>query len=108
MSRSDVPKRNCQRAGGLPWDRNVAGAQRVWLVVYDKEDERRLRLRMGLFAEATQAARHHWHLCDLTDAFADWLAGPSYAPYADSYFEAPELLDDLPLADFKESDANKS
>ena len=56
MSRIDPLRKNYQRICGLPWDRNVAGAQRVWLAVYDKEDERKLRLRLGLFEEAT--ARH--------------------------------------------------
>ena len=41
MSKIDVLRRNYQRICGLPWDRNVAGPQRVWLAVYDKEDERR-------------------------------------------------------------------
>ena len=55
MSRIEVLKRNYQRICALPWARNVAGAQRVWFAVYDKEDERKLRCRMDLFAEATQA-----------------------------------------------------
>ena len=31
----------------LPWERGVAGAQRVIMVVYDKEAERMLRARGG-------------------------------------------------------------
>src|SRR3954447_2961808 len=107
MSRIDLLRKNYQRICGLPWDRNVAGAQRVWLAVYDKEDERKLRLRMDLFAEATHAAGHHWYRCDLTDTFADWLSSPPYASYAESYFESPELLDDGPLAEFKAHVARK-
>ncbi|SRR5579875_512660 len=107
MSRIEVLKRNYQRVCALPWDRNMAGAQRVWLAVYDKEDERKLRLRIGLFAEATHAAGHRWHHCDVTDAFADWLSSPPYSGYAESYFESPELLDDGPLAEFRESVAGR-
>ena len=84
MSRIEVLKRNYQRICGLPWDRNVAGSQRVWFVVYDKEDERKLRLRLSLFAEATQATGHEWCLLDLTDVFATWLTSPPYADYAES------------------------
>ena len=47
MTRIDLLRKNYQRICGLPWDRNVAGPQRVWLAVYDKEDERRLRLRLA-------------------------------------------------------------
>jgi Domain of unknown function (DUF1788) len=103
MTRLDLLKKNYQRVCGLPWDRNVAGPQRVWLAVYDKEDERKLRLRLGLFEEATHHAGHRWHALDLTDAFADWMCSPENAAYAEGYFESPDLLDDAVLADFKQS-----
>src|SRR5829696_3515657 len=98
MNRIELLKKNYQRFCENSWDRNVAGAQRVWLAVYDKEDERKLRLRLGLFEEATHAAGHGWHALDLTDAFAAWLCGPDNAAYAASYFEDPDLLDDAVLA----------
>jgi Domain of unknown function (DUF1788) len=107
MSRIDTLRRNYQRICGLPWDRNVAGPQRVWVAVYDKEDERKLRLRIGSFEEATLATSHRWHRCDLTDAFADWLHQPKYASFAESYFQSPELLDDGPLAQFQETVARR-
>lgn len=68
MSRIDLLRKNYQRICGLPWDRNVAGPQRVWLAVYDKEDERKLRLRLGLFKEATEQVGHHWRAVDFTSA----------------------------------------
>src|SRR5450432_2682161 len=103
MTRIDLLKKNYQRVCGLPWDRNISGAQRVWMVVYDKEDERKLRLRLGLFEEATLHAGHRWHAIDLTDAFAAWMCSPANVGYAEGYFEAPDLLDDAVLADFKQS-----
>jgi hypothetical protein len=103
MTRTELLKKNYQRVCGLPWDRNVAGAQRVWLADYDKEDERKLRLRLGLFEEAAQQTGHHWHALDLTDAFAAWIRSPENAAYAESYFASPELLDDAVLADFKQT-----
>src|SRR5213592_2198603 len=103
MSRIDILKKNYQRICGLPWDRNVAGSQRVWQAVYDKEDERRLRLRLGLFEEATHQAGHSWSRLDLTDAFANWLCSPENSSFAEGYFESPDLLDDGVLADFKQS-----
>ena len=101
MTRIDLLKKNYQRVCGLPWDRNVSGAQRVWLAVYDKEDEQKLRLRLGLFEEATQQTGRHWHALNLTDAFAAWMCSPQNASYVEGYFESPELLDDAVLADFK-------
>jgi hypothetical protein len=107
MSRIETLKKNYQRVCGLPWDRNVAGPQRVWVAVYDKEDERKLRLRIGMFEEATLATGHRWYRVDLTDAFADWLCRPDNLGYAESYFESPELLDDGPLAEFQETVARR-
>jgi hypothetical protein len=81
----------------------MAGPQRVWLAVYDKEDERKLRLRLGLFEEATHQARHNWSLLDLTDAFAEWMCSPENVSFSEGYFESPDLLDDGVLADFRQS-----
>jgi hypothetical protein len=72
-----------------PWQRTVAGAQRVIMVVYDKELERVLRARRGEFETRTRAAGHDWHEVDLTTAFASWLAADEYC---DAYFESPEDL----------------
>ena len=74
----------------LPWQKDLAGAQRTIFIVYDKADERRLRARKDLFALATAAAGHAWLPCDLTKVFAEWMANTEYR---DSYFESPEDLD---------------
>lgn len=72
-----------------PWQRTVAGAQRVVMVVYDKELERTLRARKRAFETATLAAGHDWHEVDVTSAFPVWLAA---SEYRDAYFEVPEDL----------------
>jgi hypothetical protein len=102
MNRIDVLKKNYQRLCEYSWDRNVAGAQRVWLAVYEKEDERKLRLRLGLFEEATLHTGHKWVAVDLTDDFANWMCGPENISFAESYFESPELLDEAALFDMKQ------
>ena len=94
MNRIDLLKKNYQRLCEHSWDRNAAGAQRVWLNVYDKEDERKLRLRLGLFQEVTHQTGHKWMAIDLTDAFADWMCGPDNAGYAESYFAFPITASD--------------
>jgi len=72
-----------------PWQRTVAGAQRVMLVVYDKELERTLRARIGEFEQATHRAGHGWRPVDCTRWFAEWMAADDYR---DAYFEDPSLL----------------
>ena len=72
-----------------PWQRTVAGAQRVIMVTYDKELERVLRARKGEFETRTKAGGHDWNEVDLTNAFASWLAADEYR---EAYFESPEDL----------------
>src|SRR4026207_472144 len=72
-----------------PWQRTVAGAQRVVMVVYDKDLERTLRARKIAFETATKEAGHDWHEVDVTTVFSDWMARDEYR---EQYFESPEDL----------------
>src|SRR5208337_3943520 len=63
--------------------------QRVIFIVYDPLDELRLRLRLEEFALASKEAGHGWHRLDLTDAFAEWMAGQEYR---EEYFKDPSNL----------------
>jgi hypothetical protein len=74
---------------GLPWQQTVAGAQRVILVVYDKELERALLARKQLFELATRETGHDWFEINVADAFAQWMAEDEYR---DAYFESPDDL----------------
>src|SRR5690606_17764632 len=87
-----------------PWQRTVAGAQRVIMVAYDKEMERVLRARKGEFETRTRAAGHAWHEVDLTTAFSEWLAADEYQ---DAYFESPDDLQLKLEAEFPEYVAEK-
>ena len=90
MGRIDRLADRYKRYISLPWERDLAGAQRMVFVVYDKTDERKLRARRKLFELETRDAGHRWIECDLTDAFAEWMAS---VEYRESYFESPEDLD---------------
>jgi len=92
MGRIEQLIENYGRFAVLPWEQNLAGAQRVWFAVYDKSDERRLRIRLGEFELATKSAKHGWKLIDVAGAFAEWMAEEDYR---ESYFQAP---DDLEMA----------
>lgn len=82
----------------IPWDKSLAGPQRVWMAVYPPEQERRLRIRVGDFEIATRQSDHGWHRVDLTDSFGEWLGGHEYR---DAYFESPEDVA-LALDDYAE------
>jgi len=72
-----------------PWQKTVSGAQRVVLVVYEKELERTFRARTGEFEQATRRSGHEWKELDCTRWFAEWMAGDEYR---DEYFGDPSLL----------------
>ena len=90
MGRIDGLSGRYKRHIALPWQKDLAGSQRTLLLVYDQADERRLRARKTLFELATREAGHRWIECDLTDAFAEWMAA---LDYRESYFESPQDLD---------------
>jgi hypothetical protein len=78
-----------RRFVSLPWQQNLAGPQRVWMAVYPPEHERRLRLHLPAFKEATNEHGHPWALIDITTSFERWMADHAYR---DTYFEEAELL----------------
>lgn len=73
----------------LPWQQTISGAQRIIILIYDKELERTLRARKNAFENATTEAGHKWFEVDITNAFASWIAADDYR---EAYFEAPEDL----------------
>ena len=80
---------NYRQRVAAPWPQNLSGPERVFFVVYDPADERRLRLRLPEFELATREASHGWTAIDLTDAFPHWMAEHRYR---DRYFANPALL----------------
>ena len=98
MSRTDQLIERYTSFVSHPWNESLAGAERVWFVVYNKTDERRIRARIDEFALATKQAGHGWLHSDLTNSFADWMASHDYR---EAYFEEPEDLE-LTLSDFEE------
>ena len=93
-----------ERHVSVPWQRSVAGAQRVMLVVYEKELERTLRARIGEFEQATQRSGHDWKRVDCTRWFAEWMAADEYR---ESWFEDPDLLGMKLEGEFREHVANR-
>jgi hypothetical protein len=83
----------------LPWQQTVAGAQRVIMVVYEKDLERTLLARKELFTMASRESGHAWIEIDLADCFAKWMAADEYR---DEYFNSPEDLDSKLEAEFTE------
>lgn len=99
MSRIDDLIESYRKHISTPWARTVAGAQRVVMVVYDKDLERTVRARVAAFELETKNAQHDWQLVDVTDIFAKWM---SQDEYRESYFEEPRDLQLKLKAEFPE------
>lgn len=98
MSQIDKLVQAFDRFVSLPWEGFIAPAQRVWLIIYQPSDERRLRARLVQFESATKSADHGWKLVDVTGAFARWIGSH---PYKESYFAGPERLSADALKQFE-------
>lgn len=83
----------------LPWRDHLSGAEKVWMLTYRPDHERRLRQRLGRFETATVAAGRAWRLIDITDEFERWLGAHEYR---DEYLAEPENLAYGALDDFAE------
>lgn len=80
----------------LPWKGNLSGPEKVWFLVYDPSNERRIRLRLPEFEVLTIQGGYRWIQTDLTQTFAKWMAETEYR---ESFFENPEDMDPM-LDDF--------
>ena len=80
---------NYERHLSAPWPHSVSGAQRVMLLIYDKELERTCRARLKEFEIITKRASYGWIEYDCTKSFSSWLASDEYH---EAYFESPEDL----------------
>lgn len=90
MNRVDRLFKAYERFVAVPWPDSLAGPQRVWFLVYDPVDERRVRARLSEFELATMTAKHPWLHVDVTDSFGTWMTAEEYR---ESYFEEPVDLD---------------
>jgi hypothetical protein len=104
MSEIELLLQQYERLVGMPWTERLSGAEKVWFVVYEPAQERRLRLRLQEFQIVTEKAGHAWKFVDLTDAFAHWMTGHRYR---ESYFKRPELLSEAALSGFAAAAADE-
>lgn len=71
------------------WRTGLAGAERVWMLVYPPDLERAMRSALPRFELATAEAGHGWTEIDLTDDFGRWVVRHRYA---EAFFEEPRDL----------------
>jgi hypothetical protein len=82
-----------------PWTTSLSGAERVWFLVFDPAELRRIELRIDDFETATKKAGKKWVTISLKNCFPDWMAAHDYK---EEYFEDPESLVDQLESEFKQ------
>jgi hypothetical protein len=89
MSIVDSLCKEYERVLKLRWPGNLSGEERVWMVVYDPPQERRIRARLLQFELATKEAGRKWRLVALENVFPEWLAANKYR---EQLFANPKAL----------------
>jgi hypothetical protein len=97
MSKIDELLSKYQRIISEPWPTGLSGQEKVWFLIFDPIELRKMEFKLGEFEIATKNANKDWHLISLQTMFSDWL---SKHDYRDSFFEDPEYLSDALQDDF--------
>jgi hypothetical protein len=80
-----------------PWSSALSGQERIWFLVYDPADQRKVELRLGDFETAAIKAGKKWKSISLKQCFPAWMANHEYK---DDYFSNPEFIIDQLEAEF--------
>lgn len=80
-----------------PWTNTLSGQERVWFLVYDPAEQRRVDLRLGDFENIALREGKKWSSISLKQCFPTWMASHEYR---EDYFSSPELIVDQLEADF--------
>ncbi len=90
MSKIELLLDNYAKYIALPWQKELAPAQRVIFCVYNEQDELRFRLKLDEFQLKTEQSMHNWLAIDVSKTFTSWL---SKQKYKIKYFENPKLIE---------------
>lgn len=80
-----------------PWSSLLSGQERIWFLVHDPAEQRKVDFRMGDFETATIKAGKKWKSISLKLCFPSWMANHEYR---EDYFHDPEHIVDQLEAEF--------
>jgi hypothetical protein len=81
-----------------PWSASLSGQERVWFLVYDPAEQRKVDLRLGDFETATIKAGKKWVNISMKKCFPTWMANHEYS---EEYFRNPKFIVDQLEAEFR-------
>jgi hypothetical protein len=67
-----------------PWASSLSGQERIWFLVYDPLEQRKVDLRIGDFETTTIKAQKRWISISLKSCFPLWM---SKHDYKEEYFK---------------------
>jgi hypothetical protein len=97
QSKTDQLLQAFEKVVNEPWSAALSGQERIWFLVYDPAEQRKVDLRLGDFETATIKAGKGWKSISLKKCFPSWMAGHDYR---DEYFANPEYIVDQLEAEF--------
>ncbi|MEY5049170.1 MAG: hypothetical protein RLZZ175_2529 [Bacteroidota bacterium] len=80
-----------------PWSSALSGQERIWFLVYDPAEQRKVDLHLGDFERAAIKAGKKWKDISLKQCFPSWMANHEYK---ESYFQKPKVIVDQLEASF--------
>lgn len=80
-----------------PWSSAISGQERIWFLVYDPAEQRKVELRLDDFETAAMKAGIKWRIISLKPCFPSWMANHEYR---EEYFSNPEFIVDQLEAEF--------
>lgn len=98
ISKVDILLNNYEKVLKEPWAKRLSGQEKVWFLVYDPVDQRKVALRIGDFERITRKNKKNWIEIDLQNYFPEWMKNHEYR---DAYFADPEAILDQIEYDFK-------
>ena len=81
-----------------PWTSSLSGQEKVWFLVFDPAELRRMEFHLGEFEITVKNNGKQWHLISLKHTFTDWMARHEYK---EAYFQDPQYIKDALEGEFK-------
>lgn len=81
-----------------PWSSALSGQEKIWFLVYDPADQRKVDFRISDFEITTIKANKKWFSISLKQVFPIWLTENEYK---EEYFNEPDNLVDALKNEFK-------
>jgi len=97
LSKIDQLLESFKKVVNEPWASSLSGQERIWFLVYDPAEQRKVDLRVGEYETATIKAGKKWMSVSMKTCFPSWMVNHEYR---DGYFGKPSYIVDQLEAGF--------